>query len=514
MFKDLVDGYYTGFLSGPFNPESAIGKNTYLAPIGTVVKLFSNKDRVIHNLSHNKHLKQAVNSFILEADKKVEYETIRNIIELFTKLGPNAYISVWDMFEAYRQVKIDQKWHKFLGIKWCNKIYQYTCLPFGLASAPKIYTEFASIIREIIIKRKPELWIIDELEVLYHYLDDFWAGHTSKYMAWCQFLDLLEVIIELGIPTQWRKISSPAKVQKLLGFMFDIAKQIFYVPQEKVDKICKAIDSLIENRQRTRSEIASVKGKLNWAAQVIRASKVFLRGLDITIAKNNRNWKQKGVPLPKNNIEDLQFWKRVLNSTRNQMTFEFYLRDPQKGDIHVWTDAATDKGTGIGGYTSTGYYFQVDWKDILQCKKWPKAGSTGPELLAVVTIATFLAHQFKDKSIIFHCDNEGVIPMIVSEKCDWRNNSHLRLIRYFVSTAFDFRYKYWAKHIPGTSNIEADKLSRFKKQPFDRLYKGVQTVDEHTVPFFEKNPGFNSESKFKKLDIIQHAQYCYNISQQ
>ena len=413
------------------------------------------------------------------------------------------------MFEAYRQVRVDKKWHKFLGIKWAGKIYRYTCLPFGLASAPKIYSEFAETINKIITERNPQIWKFFNKKLLYNYLDDFWAGHIDYFTACVQFLDLLEVLIILGIPTQWKKVALPAKKQKLLGFIFDIEKQVFYVPDEKIIRICQTIDELIKNRQRTRSNIASVKGKLMWTSQVIRASKIFLSGLDKTINKKNRTWHQKGATLTKDNIRDLYFWKDIIQSTHNEMSFEYFLRNPEKGDIHVWTDAATSEGTGIGGYTSTGFYFQEKWENILNGKKWPSKGSTGPELLAVVTIATYLKDHFKNKSIIFHCDNSGVIPMIAHEKCGCRNESHMKLLRYFVSTAFDYRFKYWALHIPGVVNIEADKLSRFIKNPFERFYSYL-IIDQHTKPLFDLN--FNPNS-LKFINIKAHAQFCYKISQ-
>ena len=246
-----------------------------------------------------------------------------------------------------------------------------------------------------------------------------------------------------------------------------------------------------------------------WTAQVIRASKIFLRGLDETINKRNRTWHQKGVPLTNSNIKDLEFWKKIIQSTRNEMTFEYFLRDPKQGDIHVWTDAATSEGTGIGGYTSTGLYFQVKWTDIVKTKAWPTKGSTGPELLAVVTIATYLKEQFKDKSIIFHCDNEGVIPMISQEKCSLRNESHLRLLRYFVSKAFDYKFEYWALHIPGIHNIEADKLSRFMDKPFNRFFN-LMIIDEYTLPLFQLNFQPNN---LQYIELKQHARHCYKISQ-
>ena len=87
--------------------------------------------------------------------------------------------------------------------------------------------------------------------------------------------------------------------------------------------------------------------------------------------------------------------------------------------------------------------------------------------------------------------------MITSEKCSLRNESHMKLIRYFVAQAFDYRFKYWAQHIPGAINIEADNLSRFYPRPFARLYDIMRPIDENTIPFFNLNPGFNPNFSFK-----------------
>ena len=287
------------------------------------------------------------------------------------------------------------------------------------------------------------------------------------------------------------------------------------MPEKKIEQICDAIDELIINSERTCKLIASIRSKIRWAAQVIRISKVFLRGLDETIAKANGSWSFKGVELTQANIRDLRFWQRILKSTANEMTFDYFLRDPRMGHIHVWTDAATSDGTGIGGYTSTGFYFQVKWSDILQGKQWPEEGSTGPELLAVVVLFTYLKRHFKDKTVVIHCDNKGVIPMITKEKCSLRSEHHQQLLRYFAAECFDYRISYWAEHIPGVSNVEADRLSRFMSFPFIRFKIGKIAVDKHTYPFFDLNPNFSWDStwNFKKLNITAHAQFCLNIMQ-
>ena len=155
VFKDIINGLYVRFLEGPFDPNSAEGKETILSPLQTVDKPGSNKVRVIHNLSKNKKLGVSVNSFINDNARTCTYTNLSNIVKLLSSVGPNAYCSVWDMFEAYRQVKIQPQFHRFLGFQWMGKIYRYTCLPFGLASAPKKYSEFAEIVRNITIHSNP-----------------------------------------------------------------------------------------------------------------------------------------------------------------------------------------------------------------------------------------------------------------------------------------------------------------------------------------------------------------------
>ena len=100
--------------------------------------------------------------------------------------------------------------------------------------------------------------------------------------------------------------------------------------------------------------------------------------------------------------------------------------------------------------------------------------------------------------------------MIIKEACDQRKLSHMALISYFISIMFDYKIKFYIKHIPGTLNIEADNLSRFKKQPLQRLYQTPRPSDKHTAPFYTCNPDFNNQFKFEKLNLLQHTYMCLN----
>ena len=216
----------------------------------------------------------------------------------------------------------------------------------------------------------------------------------------------------------------------------------------------------------------------------------------------------KPIRLNKETRKDLLFWKNLINSSYNEISFDFYLKPRDKGDIHIWTDAAIKESTGIGGYCSNGYYFQASWNKIKQQWPWPINDISGPELLALVVLTTALAKHCKNKSIILHCDNSSVVSMIIHEKCNARKASHMALIRYFITTMFENRIKFFINHIPGVHNTEADKLSRFKPKPFERLYKMQRPYDQHTAPFFEINPTFPHLFKFNKLNLTNHTINC------
>ena len=46
-----------------------------------------------------------------------------------------------DLNDAYFSVPIAKEHRKYLRFMWQNKVYEFTCLPFGLACAPCVFTK-------------------------------------------------------------------------------------------------------------------------------------------------------------------------------------------------------------------------------------------------------------------------------------------------------------------------------------------------------------------------------------
>ena len=416
------------------------------------------------------------------------------------------------MQEAYRQVRIRQEFRNFLGFSWYGRIYRYTSLPFGLSSAPKLYSEFAELQRQIIINSNIDIWKVEEKTLLYNYLDDFWSAHSDFNTAWLQFADLLSKLTWLGIPTQWKKVHPPSQRVKLLGFMFDLKEQRFFIPRNKVVKICEFINDILSKRFVTRREMSSIKGVLCWCSQVIRPSKAFLRGFDYYINNHRVGWDQPSLRLSSYIKEDLLFWKTIVQSAHNGLQFKQFLRNPTEGDIHVWTDAAIRDETGIGGYATTKQYFQVAWNELELSWPWPRNDSSGPELLALVAWGTYLATRFSGHSYVFHCDNAAVVAIINHEVCAMRKQSHMGLVRYFISIMFQNRCKFWITHIPGERNIESDSLSRFKPNPLQRLYQSPRDPDEYLDPYYNNIRPQDANRPLTSINLTQHTLHCLELA--
>lgn len=54
-------------------------------------------------------------------------------------LFPNAFMATIDLQDAYFSVKIWRPHRKYLRFRFNGILYEYTCMPFGLCSAPLIF---------------------------------------------------------------------------------------------------------------------------------------------------------------------------------------------------------------------------------------------------------------------------------------------------------------------------------------------------------------------------------------
>ena len=168
-----------------------------------------NKIRPIHHLSFPKNSKNkfdaSVNDILLEKLKTAQYTTFQDVVKMVLTAGKNSYLFIVDAQDAYYRVPIHEQDHHLLGIKWAKHFWFFTCLQMGLSSSCNIYTQFADAIEYIIIKNNKNTTFSQQVQLLRHYLDDFFGVHADYSIALHNFYQLLYWFRRLGVPTKASK---------------------------------------------------------------------------------------------------------------------------------------------------------------------------------------------------------------------------------------------------------------------------------------------------------------------
>ena len=73
------------------------------------------------------------------------YDGLSIAISNIMRLGKAAFMAKFDLRCVYRILPVREMDRKILGMKWRHQFYIDLAIPFGLRSAPRIFTCFAIV---------------------------------------------------------------------------------------------------------------------------------------------------------------------------------------------------------------------------------------------------------------------------------------------------------------------------------------------------------------------------------
>ena len=122
---------------------------------------------------------------------------------------------------------------RFLALRWKGSTFVDRVLPFGLRSAPKI---FSAIIDAM-------MWILHERGVkrALHYLDDFLIVGRATTLSICE---------ALGFPVAPDKTEGPTTSLVSLGMEIDTVASQLRLPQDKLTALLSTISQWMVSRGR------------------------------------------------------------------------------------------------------------------------------------------------------------------------------------------------------------------------------------------------------------------------
>ena len=434
-------------------PRHCSPPGIHISPMGAIPKKNKpGKWRLIVDLSSPKGF--SINDGISPELSSVSYVSLDHLASLVTSVGRGAFLVKADIKEAYRMVPIHPNDQHLLGIWWEDSVYIDRMLPFGLRSAPKIFSAIADTLQWILLQQG--------IKHILHYLDDFILVASSLDQAHSDKSTLITTFHHLGVPLEVSKLEGPSNCLTFLGIEVDTEALMFHLPPNKLQRLQSELSRCIHRRSITKRELQSLTGLLQFATKIIRPGRPFLRQL--YVMQNIGSHPEHHVRLNSSARADILWWYLFATDWNGiSMLWDIGKLLP---DYNVVSDAS---GTwGCGAYWD-GKWFHFQWPSILQ-----SLNIAIKELIPVVVAAASFGNQWQGKLIQFTVDNMAVVHVLNST---YSKDPHLMaLIRILVFIAARCDFWFVAKHIEGQANTIADDLSRnnmvhfFTQVPQARLF--------------------------------------------
>ena len=415
-----------GRLLGPLPPH--LSGLVQTSPIGLIPKPHQpGKWRLIVDLSSPTG--SSVNDPIAPDRCHMRYSSVWEAAQIIQQLGVGTQLAKLDLHNAYRMVPVHSDDHCLLGVRWGNEVFVDTALPFGLRSAPKIFSAMSDALA----------WILQARGVTHqlHYLDDFLLLGPPGTSTCAH-------------PVATHKTEGPSCQLTFLGIQIDTSKMELSLPPDKLAHISATVREWRGKKTATKRQLQSLIGTLSHAATVVIPGRVFLRRM-IDTMKIPR-CQHHHVRLNQEFQSDLQWWACFLPGWNGRSIL------PAPQVVHtLWSDASGSWGCGALSHTLD--WFQLQWPD-----SWKQHHIAAKEMVPIVVAVAVWGQEWSSTTVLAFSDNMAVVSAITAGRARDPLLMHLLRCLHFFCAHYGIVLR--ARHIAGVQNTAADALSRDKREVF------------------------------------------------
>lgn len=374
-----------------------------------------------------------LNKFVYTEHFKME--DVRTATKLMTK---DCFMINIDLKEAYFLLPIHETHTKFLRFYFKDCLYEFVALPFGLSSAPYIFTK---ILQPVVT----HLRSAGLLSV--RYLDDILCLGNSAEDCLENANTTIQCLTRLGFVINYEKSSiTPEKTCKFLGFLLDSENMTLKLPDSKRQKLYQHIITMLKtNRIRIR-EFVRFLGSLTAACPAITYGWLHTKSLErakyLALFKNNDDY-DTFMGVTESLYDDIRWWKNNILVAENPIRNENYC-------LEIFTDAST---TGWGAACSSektgGHWTATERTNHINYL----------ELLAVYFGLRSFAENKRNCNILLRVDNTTAISYV--NRMGGVQYPHLNQVTRMIWNWCEERKIFiFASYIRSKLNVEADSESR------------------------------------------------------
>ena len=176
--------------------------------------------------------------------------SLDNLLWALQSLGSEARLFKIHILRALRHVPIDPADVIHLDIKLNDKFYIDKNSASGAVHGTALFQRISNFVRFILGKRGFQVWnYIDDIYACYH------KDHADK-----AFQSLQQVIQDIGLPVNPKKVFSPSDSLSILGIIVDVPYDTFCIEDEKLGGILQLCEiSILKD---TKQDLHKLLGKL------------------------------------------------------------------------------------------------------------------------------------------------------------------------------------------------------------------------------------------------------------
>ena len=437
---------------------------SYVSHIFPVPKKTAGEYRIIFDLTE-------LNAFITKVHFRMD-----SLFSIMALISPGDFLISVDLSDAYHSVAMHSSSLPFLAFVLSRFFYQFTCLPQGLSSSPRVFTMIMRVVLTFLRSRSVKIaaWI-----------DDFLLSAGSAQLASSHASFTIQTFRELGfLPNIAKSQLTPVQRMSHLGLVWDTISYTVSVPPDKlllVQEKCRlALSSSVSLRL-----LSSILGSIEFFRWGFPHAALHYRSLQRFVSSLlSKGFSYNTIVFPSASArQDLSWWLESGPSLPARSLCSF------SPDLTIYSDSSS---TGWGGWTSEGDSTYGFWSpseltlhiNILEF------------LSALFLCQCFLRHS-SDCSVLLRSDNTSVVSYINKQggTCSARLcHLAISLWKFCIKRNITIR----AVHLPGVQNDFADYLSRMTDS--DHSYFLSQSIFDRLcalLPFSLSLDCFASRSNFK-----------------
>ena len=434
-----------------------------IQPLHVIIKP-DRKPRLVVDLSRN-----------LNDNLRYEYFTYSTVRSAVEQSSPDCWYSKLDLSNCFLSFPLHPSVYPHFVFSFEDQLYQFTRMPFGLSSAPRICTELLSVVAYYLG--------FAGVEELVRYLDDFLLIDITAAASSRSLATALTAFSAFGLVVNPSKTEGPAQRMSFLGVLLDSTTQTLACTPQRVEELLTILQASVSSKRILLSALATLIGKLQFAAQVLPGFRPYIHHLQSLLQSGSAKALHRHRHDSERRRACALHHMRVRTNAAFRADVHFWLSHLRgwNGSAHWRTiQSAPFVFASDASLQGFGFYLEAA-PPLTDTTGWPRSLQLGSGFLGVYSPADAQLHAasgqinwcevfamyaalstyrtvLRDCCVLFMCDNSAGVHIL--NKQSTRADGLSGVLRAIFAIAMECNISIYAQHRPGEENVLADFLSR------------------------------------------------------